>query len=350
MAIQQFVNNFAVAVDANFGSGSTNLQLTSTAGLPVLAGGDYLFLTLYRLVGNVEQGHEVVKVTAINGNICTVERSVEGAAASAFSTGDPVEARLTAKGILAKADIVNTQALLDQKASTVYVDTLDALKAPLNGVGASGTWGISITGNAATATKLAAARTINGIAFDGTANITLAKSDIGLGNVDNTSDVSKPVSTAQAAADALALPKTGGSMGGSITGQDNKVIQMMLQDIGYTAVDKGNSGTATVTFDFAAGCKQKVTATGSHTFAFSNWPPAGNEGILRVDFFNYGAFAITPPTVTWTNPDGSETTSLSAHFTALAAGGGRSGFTAAGNTKAIFWSSDAGATVYGRFI
>lgn len=40
------------------------------------------------------------------------------------------------------------------------------------GTGASGTWGINISGNAATASKLATARTINGTNFDGSANIT----------------------------------------------------------------------------------------------------------------------------------------------------------------------------------
>lgn len=35
----------------------------------------------------------------------------------------------------------------------------------------SGTWGISVSGNAATATQLASARNINGVAFDGSANI-----------------------------------------------------------------------------------------------------------------------------------------------------------------------------------
>jgi len=132
----------------------------------------------------------------------------------------------------------------------------------------------STTGNAATATKLTTARNINGVAFDGTGNITVAdstkeptitvgsgtqywrgdkvwstlnaasvglgnvdntsdvtknaaavtltnktltspvvntptgivKGDVGLGNVDNTSDVNKPVSTAQAAADATKEP------------------------------------------------------------------------------------------------------------------------------------------------
>lgn len=38
-----------------------------------------------------------------------------------------------------------------------------------------------------------------------TGAVVLAKADVGLGNVDNTSDVNKPVSTAQAAADALNL-------------------------------------------------------------------------------------------------------------------------------------------------
>lgn len=37
----------------------------------------------------------------------------------------------------------------------------------------SGTWGISITGNAATAATLQTARTINGVSFDGSANITI---------------------------------------------------------------------------------------------------------------------------------------------------------------------------------
>jgi hypothetical protein len=47
----------------------------------------------------------------------------------------------------------------------------------LTGTGASGTWGINITGNAATATTLQTARTINGVSFDGSANITIPETD-----------------------------------------------------------------------------------------------------------------------------------------------------------------------------
>jgi hypothetical protein len=43
----------------------------------------------------------------------------------------------------------------------------------LSGTGATGTWGISVTGNAGTATTLATARNINGVSFNGSADITI---------------------------------------------------------------------------------------------------------------------------------------------------------------------------------
>src|SRR5438128_2121891 len=50
------------------------------------------------------------------------------------------------------------------------------------------------------------------------ANPAIARTNLGLGNVDNTSDANKPVSTAQAAADALLLPiGEGEQYGASIT-------------------------------------------------------------------------------------------------------------------------------------
>ena len=121
---------------------------------------------------------------------------------------------------------------------TANITIADATKLPLAGGTMTGpisfagaqtwpTFNQSTTGNAATATELATARTINGVAFDGTASITIAdatkepafaagtelqylrgdktwqtlgKSAVGLGNVDNTADAAKPVSTAQQAA------------------------------------------------------------------------------------------------------------------------------------------------------
>jgi len=61
-----------------------------------------------------------------------------------------------------------------QLATTAFVNAEIANDAPTKtGSGASGTWGISVTGNSGTTTALATARTIGGVSFNGTANINL---------------------------------------------------------------------------------------------------------------------------------------------------------------------------------
>lgn len=96
------------------------------------------------------------------------------------------------------------------------------------GTGASGTWGISITGNAATATKLATARSINGTNFDGSGNITTVTwgtaRNVTIGNtkksVNGGADVSWSLSEIGAAASSHThayLPLSGGTMTGAIS-------------------------------------------------------------------------------------------------------------------------------------
>lgn len=154
------------------------------------------------------------------------------------------------------------------------------------------TFNQSTTGNAGTATKLETARLINGVSFNGTADITinavdstarepaiitgtttqywrgdkswqtLDKAAVGLGNVDNTSDLDKPVSTATqqalddkeasgTAATAMSahtsaadphgqyLPKAGGTMSGSINFDPAQTWPTFNQST------TGNAGTAT---------------------------------------------------------------------------------------------------------
>lgn len=95
---QRFVNNYSTTVAATFGAADTFLQVASTAGLPTLAAGEYLLLTVFKKVGADESAHEVVKVTEIVANQLTVQRGFEGAAPGMFLTGDRVEARFTAAG------------------------------------------------------------------------------------------------------------------------------------------------------------------------------------------------------------------------------------------------------------
>lgn len=68
---------------------------------------------------------------------------------------------------------------------------------------------------AAIALKVDKTTTVNGYALS--SNVTVTKSDVGLGNVDNTSDANKPVSTAQSAALAAKLDLAGGTMTGALT-------------------------------------------------------------------------------------------------------------------------------------
>lgn len=57
----------------------------------------------------------------------------------------------------------------------LHAGNFNSYSPTLTGGGASGTWGINITGNAATATTLQTARTINNVSFNGSANITIPR-------------------------------------------------------------------------------------------------------------------------------------------------------------------------------
>lgn len=131
------------------------------------------------------------------------------------------------------------------------------------GGGASGTWGISVTGNAATATKLATARSINGTNFDGSGNITTATwgtaRNITIGStkksVNGSADVSWSLSEIGAAAASHShsyLPLAGGTMTGAlnfanatwnIVGDDVYIGDM---NIGGTLGVMGKNGNTTI--------------------------------------------------------------------------------------------------------
>lgn len=63
---------------------------------------------------------------------------------------------------------------------------------------------------------------------------------------------------------------------------DALVKAAKIQDFSEARLDKGST-SGTVTFSHTEGHYQTVTATGSLTFAFSNFPPAGALGRIRVE-------------------------------------------------------------------
>ncbi len=139
---------------------------------------------------------------------------------------------------------------------------------------------------------------------------------------------------------------SGGTLTGNIIGADYNISAVTLKDTALVFLDKGNSGTSTQTLDYTAASHQKITATGNHTIATSNWPPTGNTGIILLEAVNFGAYTITWPTINWVKPDGSTTTSAS---TWLAAITGRTAFQSSGTDFIKLWTRDAGTTIYGGF-
>ncbi len=112
-----------------------------------------------------------------------------------------------------------------------------------------------------------------------TGAVTLTKSDVGLANVDNTSDANKPVSTAQAAADSLRVLKSGDTMTGDLGVIGN-----------YTLKD---NATATKSYRFRTSGSSLDFETAGARMYFSAWDNANFTGMQHnyyaVDIYSFQA-------------------------------------------------------------
>gem|GEM_PF-6413442 len=255
------------------------------------------------------------------------------------STGDGVQT-IAAKAVtLSKMDDMATASLLYRRtggAGAPEVNSLATLKADLGlsgtnsgdiTAGAAGnlmisdgtvwtsaavpTWNQSTTGNAATATALATARDINGVSFDGTANIsitdatkvpttrtvnghalsadvTVTQGDIGLGNVTNDAQIAKAIGTSKG--DLIAF--TGSAAPVRVpAGADGQIIMAdSAQAAGVKWAPPGgdaylsstqtftglNTFTSTITAKGFANASQTVVINGEASFA------ADGSGLVRI--------------------------------------------------------------------
>ena len=90
-----FTNNAATTLASGILVGATSLTVAAATGglFPNPSAGQYFYCTLQNTAGTVV---EIIKVTARSSDTLTIVRGQESTAASAFSTGDKVELRLTA--------------------------------------------------------------------------------------------------------------------------------------------------------------------------------------------------------------------------------------------------------------
>lgn len=91
----------------------------------------------------------------------------------------------------------------------------------------------------------------------------------------------------------------------------------------------GTVSSGTEVFDLNEGSYHTITVGGDFTLAFSNWPASGKISSVTIKLVNAGAHTITwPAAVDW--PGGTEPS-----------------WTAVGSDFAIFFSDDAGTTIFG---
>lgn len=170
---------------------ATSLTVSTTSGLPVS--------TPFTVV--IDPGlasEEIVTVTGVAGSALTVTRGEDGTAAVAHSTGAAVRHMLTAR------DVREPQ---DHMAATTGVHGLAAGVAVVGATTTQTLTGKTMSGASNTfsnipqasitdlTTDLAALAPKASPTFTGTVS-GVTKAMVGLGNVDNTADVNKPISTA----------------------------------------------------------------------------------------------------------------------------------------------------------
>lgn len=97
MAIQLFYNNASTTLTEPMTAAQTTMQVASGAYFaPSLTNGDWMIVTLQRIVGDLVTQQEVVKVTAVVGLTWTIVRAQEGFSPLPWEAGDTVAMLYTA--------------------------------------------------------------------------------------------------------------------------------------------------------------------------------------------------------------------------------------------------------------
>jgi hypothetical protein len=133
-------------------------DLTGTAALPAIAAGA---ITTAKLAADAVTSAKILDGEIVNADISTTAAIVDTKLGTIATTGKVSNSATTATSANTASAIVARDASGNFSAGTI---TAAGFSGPLTG---------TVTGNASTATKLAATKNINGIAFDGSSDITV---------------------------------------------------------------------------------------------------------------------------------------------------------------------------------
>lgn len=189
---QLFANNANTRLAVGISNVALSLQVTAGHGLmfPTPTGGDYFLVTLSKIASGIESAIEIVKVTAKTTDTFTIVRAQEGTTALTYVLDDYVQLRMTAAtSTTVEAhvnNVANPHVTTKAQVGLGSVDNTTDLGKPIS---------------TATQSALDLKAPLANPTFTGTVG-GVTKTHVGLANVDNTSDANKPVSTLQASADA----------------------------------------------------------------------------------------------------------------------------------------------------
>jgi hypothetical protein len=199
---QLFTNNAVSALASGITDVATSLTVTTGEGalFPSPTGGDFFMLTLTQ--AGSETSWEVVKVTARTGDALTIVRAQDGTTAAAWGVGAKAELRVTAEALNGKQDAANKDASGGYAGLTLFKLNLRNAANTFtnfltNTTTAARTWIMpDYDGTVATlaGTETLTNKTLTAPAINSPTGI--VKGDVGLGNVDNTSDATKNAATA----------------------------------------------------------------------------------------------------------------------------------------------------------
>lgn len=253
---QLFTNNADSELSGTLAQGATSLSLASGTGdkFPSLSGGDFFLLTLFELDGSGDETRiEVVKATARTSDSLTISRDFEDMTGNAGGYDYPSSVGKTVFCELRWTAYAATNAM--QK-----TDNLSGLE------------------NAAT-----------------------ARTNLGLGNVNNTSDEDKPVSTAQAAAYSAVLSAAEidattkanarqapiGTISGLVKGNGENKLTAAIPGTDFVSPN-GNIGTP------SSGVLSNCTVDGTNAVGFKTIPQNSKSATYTAVISDSGKHILHP--------------------------------------------------------
>ena len=138
----KFANNAHSTLASSITTSATSITVASGQGarFPSLSSGEYFYATLIDTSNNLE----IVKVTARSTDVLTATRAQESTTARAFSSGDRIELRVTAQGLIdattIQADqIVNSMIATDAvNSDSILANAITASELNITGNGTAG--------------------------------------------------------------------------------------------------------------------------------------------------------------------------------------------------------------------